>query len=307
MLKRETVKILIDEPKSKEVIEYYQSYQIPNNGEYIIFFAKKGDLTIAIYSSKKANEYKLLFMGINPIKEAKIWDKEATIAPPKEKKTPSKASWLFLGEQIGSDEVGTGDFFGPICVAGAYIKESDIPRLRQLGVDDSKRLSDQDILKIGESLIKEFPYSQIALNNEKYNELIDKGLNVNEMKAKLHNKVLANLLEKYPDVKNVFVDQFAEQDKYFEYLSDEKKVIKNITFKTKGETYFPSVAVGSIIARYSFLIKMKALSQKYGKEIPFGASKKVTDFAKLFAKAWGEKELLKVIKKNFANLKDVLE
>jgi len=307
MNERKSVTLLINEKKAKEIASFYQAYQLENNSEYITFFAKKQGITITIYSSKKEGQYKLIFLGRNPLGEAKVWDKDAKYNIPKIKKVPSTASWIALDDQIGSDEVGTGDLFGPVTVASSYVKASDLPRLRQLGVDDSKRLSDEDIKRIAKILIKEFPYSQVSLNNEKYNELVDKGLNLNEMKCKMHNQVLLNLHKKYPEVQNIFVDQFTEKDNYYKYLNDTEEVVNNITFKTKGETYFPCVAVASIIARYSFLQKMEQLSKKYGRDIPFGASKKVTKFAIDFVKAYGEEELLKIVKKNFANLSEVLK
>lgn len=305
MNSKRSVTLIINEERKDEVIKYYQSFQVTNNGEYILFFAKKDNLTITIYSSKKEKEYKLMFFGTSPLEEAKIWDKDAVINPIKEK-GPTKASWAILTDQIGSDEVGTGDLFGPIIVVASVIHKEDIKRLKELGVDDSKRLKDEDILKIGEILVKEFAYSQLCVDNVKYNELVDKGINLNEMKAKLHNQALYNLSKKFPEIKQVFVDQFCEQDKYYKYLSDTKNVVNDITFKTKGESYFPSVAVASIIARYSFLKHMQKMSEKYALEIPFGASQKVTKFAQNFAKKFGKEELLKNVKKNFTNLDEVL-
>ena len=85
----------------------------------------------------------------------------------------------------------------------------------------------------------------------------------------------------------------------------EKDVVKDVIFKTKGESYFPSVAVGSIIARYSFLQKLDAMSKKYGMEIPHGASGKVTEFAKKFIRKYGFDELDKIVKKNFANYEEL--
>lgn len=304
---RQSVTIIVDKTTVDKLESFYQNQQVDNDGEYIIFFAKKNGTNIAIYSSKKQNEYKVIFTGNDALLEAKIWDKDAAINKKKERSAPTKASWTAFDDQIGSDEVGTGDFFGPITVAAAYVKKSDLPYLKELGVDDSKRLSDEQILKLGKILIKKFPYSQVALNNEKYNELIDNGLNINEMKCKMHNQVLLNLHKKYSDVKNVFVDQFLEADKYYKYLDGEKEIVNNITFKTKGETYFPCVALASIIARYSFLMKMAAMSKKYGRDIPFGASKKVTKFAQDFLKCFGRDELLKNVKKNFANLSEVIK
>ncbi len=303
MIQRVTIEI--DSSSKNELVKYYKSIQKDNKGEYILFFGRDNKLTVTVYTSKKSDTFKVVFLGENALIEARHWDKNAELNEPKEKTAPKKACWEVLTNQIGSDEVGTGDFFGPICVCAAYVKEKDIKRLRELGVDDSKRLTDVQIRKLGKILIKEFEYSQLSLNNEKYNELVDKNMNMNEMKAKMHNRVLLNLHKKHCAVKNILIDEFLAEKSYYKYLKDESEIVRGIEFKTKGESYFPSVAVGSIIARYSFIQHMDLLSKKYGMEIPYGASKKVTEFAKQFVEKFGIKELEKISKKNFVNFSDL--
>ncbi len=303
----EKVTIVVDEETKKKIVNFYGSIKKENSGQYIDFFGQDNNLTLTVYSSKKKEQFKVFFAGNNALYEAKRWDKnaEAIIDNETKSKAPTKASWEVLDTQIGSDEVGTGDFFGPICVCAAYIRKQDIEKLRKLGVDDSKRLKDDQIIAIGKILVRDFEYSQLALNNEKYNQLVDKNMNMNEMKAKMHNRCLFNLKKKHPNCKNLLIDQFAVEKTYYKYLEKEKDVVKGLTFKTKGETYFPSVAVGSIIARYSFLQKLEALSKKYGMKIPHGASAKVTEFAKQFVKKYGFDELDKIVKKNFANYEEL--
>lgn len=298
------VSIVVDEVTKAKIIHTFAPYERENKGEYIDFFAKRSDLVVTIYKSKKTEEYKVLFIGDNALEEAKKFDENAEVNVPKSK--ISKAHWLSLEDQIGSDEVGTGDFFGPISVCAAYVESSKIEYLKKLGVDDSKRLSDEDIKKIAKKLIKEIPYSQVSLNNEKYNELVEQGMNMNEMKVKLHNQVLLNLKKKYPSVKNFFIDEFTAKEKYYEYLEKTPEVVKDLNFKTKGESYFPSVAVGSIIARYSFLQKMEQLSKKYKLEFPHGSSLKVDAFAEKFVEKYGLEEIKKVAKTNFINYKRLL-
>ena len=299
------VTIQVNSETKDKIVSYYETIKRHNNGEYILFFGQTGGLTVTVYTSKKEDVYKVFFIGEDALEEAKRWDENAKPNEPKEKKAPSKESWEVLDNQIGSDEVGTGDFFGPICVCAAYVKASDIKRLRELGVDDSKRLSDEQIRKIGKILIKEFDYSQLSLNNEKYNELFEKNMNMNEMKVKMHNRVLLNLCEKHPKTRNVFIDEFLKEESYYNYLDNEPAMVQGVRFRTKGETYYPSVAVGSIIARYSFIQHMDVLNKKYNVEIPYGASKKVTEFAKNFAEKFGFDELDKIVKKNFANYKEL--
>ena len=297
------VSIVVDEITKNKIVSTYAPYEKENKGEYIAFFAKRQDLVVTVYISKNPGEFKVLFIGDNSLEEAQQFDPEAKI---NEKKAPKEpARWLCLEDQIGSDEVGTGDFYGPICVCAAYVSKKDIRYLKSLGVNDSKKLSDERIKEIGKELIKTIPYSQVSLGNEKYNELVIKKMNMNEMKAKLHNQVLLNLKKKYPGVTNFFIDEFVAKENYYEYLKDTEEVVESLNFKTKGESYFPCVAVGSIIARYSFLQKMEAMSKKYGMEFPFGSSKKVDTFTEEFIKKFGMTELLKVCKSNFVNYKNL--
>lgn len=300
------VSIVVDELNKNKIILAYQDYKKENKGEYIVFFAKRKDLVVTMYSSKKLNEYKVVFIGENALLEARKFDLNAEINKPT-KKAAQKSEWLFLEDQIGSDEVGTGDFFGPICVCAAYVRKDQIDYLKKLGVDDSKRLSDEDIKRIGKILIKTVEYSQISLNNSKYNELVSQNMNMNEMKAKMHNQVLLNLKKKFSYVQSFFIDQFTPKDIYYSYLKNTEEIVNKLTFKTKGETYFPSVAVGSIIARYSFLEKMELLNSTYNMKFPFGASSKVDEFAKKFIKKFGKAELLNVCKSNFVNYKKLIE
>ena len=296
--------IVVDETIKNKIIENYKFYEQDNSNEYAIFFAKRSDLVVTIFKSKKENEFKTLFVGDNALEEAKKFDPNAKEKTPKAK---IEANWLSLDDQIGSDEVGTGDFFGPICVCAAYVTAKDINYLIKLGVKDSKKLSDEQIKDIARKLIKKIPYSQVSLDNVKYNELVAQKMNMNEMKSKLHNQVLLNLKKKYPNTQNFFIDEFTSKKHYFDYLKDTKEIVQNLNFKTKGESYFPSVAVGSIIARYSFLQKMERLSKKYGLEFPHGSSTRVDKFAANFTKKFGLAELRKVVKTNFINYQKIIE
>lgn len=295
----------------EQIRSFYKKEEKENKGEYIVFFAKTKELAVTVYSSKKSDEFKVVFVGEHALSEAKRFDGNAELTKKsqgesKTEEVPTKACWLSLKDQIGSDEVGTGDLFGPICVCAAYVKKEDISFLKELGVDDSKRINDKRIREIGKELINRIEYSQVSLDNKKYNEINEKGLNMNEMKAKMHNQVLKNLKKKYPKVQMTVIDQFCSEDTYYRYLFGEQEVVDKITFRTKAETYFPCVAAASIIARYSFLQKMDKISKQYGVEIPFGASQTVTEFAKKFAEKFGVEELKKIAKANFKNLKEIL-
>lgn len=272
-----------------------------NKGNYIVWSAKTiDDVVITIYSSNKGT--KALFTGENALNEARIWDKNAVINIPKEK---IKAEWLSLDDQIGSDEVGTGDFFGPVVVVASYVSKNDIEWLRSLKVNDSKKLTDEKIKEIAPELMKKITYIKQICSPVKYNEQIKKGQSMNSIKALLHNNALRKVRNKVGEVP-CFVDQFCDVDKYYYYLIDQKEIVnKRITFRTKGESFYPSVAVSSIIARYLFLKEIELMSASLNTDIPLGASIKVDECAKKLVNKFGKEKLEEYCKINFVNYKNL--
>ncbi|MCY1432006.1 Ribonuclease HIII [compost metagenome] len=85
---------------------------------------------------------------------------------------------------LGSDETGTGDFFGPITVAAVYVPTSKIELINELGVKDSKMLTDDYMRKIAPDLREACVHSVLVLRNEKYNSLQAKGYSQGKMKNK---------------------------------------------------------------------------------------------------------------------------
>ena len=258
---------------------------------FISTLIKLEDVTITIYHSNK-----VVFQGKNAEYEASVWGNPN-----------DKILWKYLKEHIGSDEVGTGDYFGPMCVCASYVTDKDIDWLNELGVNDSKTLTDEKIIKIAPELIKKIPYSQMSVDPLKYNSLIESGYNQGKIKAMLHNQVIHNLRSKLNKSKiTTIIDQFVTENKYYEYIKFTKNIEKDITFETKADSKYPAVAVSSIIARYSFLVKMTTLSKSVGKVIPKGAGEQVDTFGKEFVKKYGESKLREYAKVHFANTKKIL-
>lgn len=305
MLKPTTVVIEAGEEAYKKMASFYEPFKSEAPSQYMALFASNDEVSVSIYKPNKKGIYKAVFQGKEALSEARIWDKDAlgkspVLSPKKniKKIAPNRFP------QIGSDEVGTGDFFGPVIVCAAFVKKEDLPSLQELGVTDSKKMEDEHILSIGPKLIHSFDYSELSLPPSKFNEIHD-DFNMNAIKAKMHNRCLLNLRKRHPEA-TLYQDQFAEPSLYYHYLANEKEVASAICFSTKGELAFPSVALGSVIARYSFLRKMQEMGEKYDTFFPFGAGEGVDAFASSFLKKHGKDELSKVAKLSFANAKKLL-
>lgn len=285
------------------MLEFYKDRILPNKPPYSVFQVKEFDCVITLYESGK-----VMFQGIGADIEASYWIEEERIKNGRiinpdgsEKKNTPEKRILFNESTIGSDEVGTGDFFGPIVVTATYVSKEDISFLIDLGVRDSKKITDDKIKKIAPAIIKKIPYSTYILTNTSYNKNWSEDLNMNKIKAILHNKVLVNMKNKDYPYEKIVVDQFVYPAKYYEHIKDAKEKVTNITFTTKAEDKCLSVAAASIISRYIFLGEMEKLSQNLGIVIPKGAGPNVDAVGIDIVKKYGFNKLYDIAKMNFKN------
>lgn len=281
----------------------------PTTPAYARFQAKDGDTVITLYESGK-----VVFQGKDADLAADFWiatekmhNKNLEV---KDSSTNSKKSDIYVDPKIynssaiGSDEVGTGDFFGPMVVTATYVEKANIPKLIELGCKDSKKMTDDVILKVVPEIIKFIPYESVILNNKEYNERYKEN-NMNALKAILHNKVLMNMKLKGYKYDYIVVDEFAKPKTYFSYLSKSNNVVRDITFLTKGEDKCLAVAAASLISRYLFLKEMDKLSNELGINLPKGASTIVDETAIKIKEKYGYDKLYEIAKMNFKNTEKI--
>ena len=312
-MKQKTItKVIKVNDKIKEkMIEFYEGKKRLKTPPYAIFQADENDTVITLYESGK-----VMFQGISADVEASMWEMinksdgnlEDFFEDESDKKNIKEEINIPINiNSIGSDEVGTGDYFGPIVVTASYVEKDNIPFLTDLGVRDSKKLSDEKILEIVPKIIKKIPYKTLILSNKDYNSYYGKDMNMNKIKAILHNKVLYSLVnENNYKYDYIVVDQFESPKSYYNHLSDTNKIVKDITFITKAEDKCLSVACSSLISRYIFIKEIDKLSDKYGLFIPKGASSYVDDIAIKLVNNYGEDVLKDVAKLNFSNTSRII-
>lgn len=311
-----TIVYKISDNTKEKMIEYYEDKKREKTPAYAIFQAEEAGTIITLYESGK-----VMFQGISADIDANMWrDMEAHLNNGKvpeesKKKEKEKKDEKELYEErkkyyyissVGSDEVGTGDFFGPIVVSASFVSKENIEFLEELGVRDSKKLTDTKIMEVVPKIIKKIPYETIIYTNEEYNNHPE--YNMNKVKAILHNKALLALMkrENY-NYDKVVVDQFCYPKNYFGYLKESNNVFRKIDFTTKAEDKCLSVACSSLISRYVFIKEMDKISKMLGKTIPKGAGVQADEFGREIVKTHGKDILRKIAKINFKNTDKILK
>ena len=292
------VVIKVDEETKQKMIDYYKDKIRDKKIPYAIFQAVEEDTVITLYESGKA-----MFQGISADVDASMW----AMLQEKGKEDLKNEEDLYNITSIGSDEVGTGDYFGPVVVCAAYVNIEDIKFLEELKVKDSKQITDDYIRKIAPTIAKKIDYELLVLSNKEYNEKYKTIKNINKIKAIMHNKVLYTLHQRHNDCNKIIIDEFAKENSYFNYLKEVTNVERNLIFTPKAENKNMAVATAAILARFSFLEIMDKLSDKYHEPLLKGASSEVDRQAERLIEKYGKEVLDDIAKLHFINTERILK
>ena len=296
------VVIKVNDEIKEKMIEYYKDKRRDKVIPYVVFQAEEEDTVITMYESGK-----VMFQGTSADVDAAMWGVALENTKEKQEENKKASEKYYYCNSVGSDEVGTGDYFGPIVVTATYVRKEDIPFLEELGVGDSKKIDDSKILKIAPQIAKKIKYRSTILTNKEYNEKYTKDTNMNKIKAILHNNVLYKLMqEEKPEIDYIVVDEFAREARYYEYLSGTNVVQRNITFMTKAEDKNLAVACGPIISRYLFLKEFDKICDEVHLPLPKGAGKDVDTIGEEVVEKFGKEKLQDIAKVNFKNTDRIL-
>ena len=296
------VVIKVNDEIKEKMIEYYKDKKRDKVIPYVVFQAQEEDTVITMYESGK-----VMFQGTSADVDAAMWGTVLENTKEKQEERKKENQKYYTCSSVGSDEVGTGDYFGPIVVTACYVPKEEIPFLEELGVGDSKKIDDSKILKIAPQIAKRIKYKSAILTNPEYNEKYTKDINMNKIKAILHNRCLYTLIhDENPVYDYIIVDEFAREARYYEYLRDQKVVQKGITFLTKAEDQNLAVACGSIISRYLFLKEFDKICDEIHIPLPKGAGKDVDTIGEEVVEKYGKEKLKEIAKFNFKNTDRIL-
>ena len=271
-----TYSFIISSTQKKKLLDNSSIYVLDNNNPYIEYFILFMDCKITIYKSQKCvvqgkNTFELMSKyfpeNLNQIKTSTELENSFDF----EKEN-------FTQNTIGSDEVGVGDYFGGLVVCAVFLTPETAKKAETLGVKDSKKLTDDKIIKIAKELIKFVRYQISELTPRNYNDLFETYKNSHVLKTLLHYSVIEKLVNDLAKeniyAKKLVVDQFATPEKFDDYLIQaytHNKLHQPFYFYTKAESKYLAVACASIIARYIFLKQIDRLSKELNVTIPLGA------------------------------------
>ena len=265
-----------------------------NSNPYVLFRLKSPVGSVAtMYSSGK-----LVFQG----------KEDFTTVMSSIKKVEKNCIEEDFKPHLGVDEVGKGDYFGPLVVVSCFVTEEFKKKIQLLGFADSKKFSDRKIENLF-NMVSDYPYYYTSvLYPKEYNELVDKYHNVSILLAKQHSKViemgLTDLKNKNIDCEYVVIDQFSTSKSRVENELGELGKECELIQHHKGESDI-AVASASIMARGIFLKEWSKMSEEYQFDFPKGASNVISQ-GKEFVSMYGQEKLVDVAKVGFKTTKQIL-
>ena len=296
-------KLYIDSIDVKKKLEHQGYYivdtKVINYGIQIYLSKNEWKGIIRIFINKKEE----IRYDYSPINDKNIKNDIAFIIEEKEPDSNDKihTRQVRFFPLIGTDESGKGDYFGPLVVAGVFVNNQTKIALEKIGVKDSKKISDSNILILADKVkyICKGQYAIIEISPETYNNLYDnfkkENKNLNTLLAWGHAKAIEEVLTKV-DCDNALSDKFADEKFIISKLQEKGKRI-NLRQEHKAESNI-AVAAASILARARFLEKLGKLSQEYKTTLSKGVSKDVIEQANKLIVNGGD-TLRKVAKLHF--------
>jgi ribonuclease HIII len=219
-----------------------------------------------------------------------------------------------LGQQwIGTDESGKGDYYGPLVGAAVLVDEQTATLLEELGVKDSKKLSDSRVHKLAAQIrqVCGKRATVVVIPPERYNALYEQfraeSKNLNTLLAWVHTRALEDILSEFPQKRiTVLVDKFADESYIQSKLLEKgRQTDLNLVQLPKAEANI-AVAAASVLARAQFLRWLERLSRQHGVDLPKGASDpRIVQVGKQIVARSGEDGLAKVAKLHFRTTKKI--
>ncbi|MBO6046337.1 MAG: ribonuclease HIII [Erysipelotrichaceae bacterium] len=293
----EPILVTVTEAVLEKMNKFYDSQMVPFDSDQLLLKAQTIGCSIEVNSN-----YIARFEGQNALNEAKHWS--PTLARRIEKE---KASNDFcIRPHIGAAETGSQDYIGPLCVVACYLTEEDVQFVKNFGIEDVNALSNKEIVKYAKQLKGHAVSSLLILDNSHYNKMIRDGYNQANIRSRLFNQAIVNVLQKVKmSVEFKVINQFVSPKTYFNYLKNEVIVVRDLMFETNADQQYMAVLAAEIISKYAYLQYFASMSKSLNMKLARGTTAAVDNIVVQIVQKHGDAILNKVVKTNFTNTKRV--
>jgi ribonuclease HIII len=210
--------------------------RVKSNSKYELLRIKDGEVSIVVYKSGKV-------VFNDTMASRKVIDSILKI----------ETKFDFI---LGSDEVGKGEWYGPLITACVALTPNLIDKFRKLGVRDSKTINKKKISFLAQRMIKEdFVWKYTMLTPSTFNKMFEafkkENKSLNELLAWAHARAIRETLDTIKNKRaRLVIDKFDVEKTYRRLYGVDKSKLE-IVQKSEGESEIP-VAVASIIAKDMF-------------------------------------------------------
>ena len=168
------------------------------------------------------------------------------------------------GEIVGGiDEAGRGAVLGPMVITGVSIEKADIPKLKSMGVRDSKQLAPKQrdrLAKRIEKVAKDIVVLKVSPC--RIDDYKKQGVNLNKVEA-LKMRTIIECLTPH----TIYVDgPEVNTEKFARFLGKLVNTDTNIIVENFADQKYPIVSAASIIAKVERDREIEELRKKYGFE-----------------------------------------
>ncbi|MDD5012526.1 MAG: ribonuclease HII [Candidatus Nanoarchaeia archaeon] len=208
---------------------------------------------------------------------------------------------------LGIDDAGRGPVIGPMVLAGCLIDDTVESELKNLGVKDSKQLTQKRREFLSEKIKGLAETFEIVLAHpEEIDRKNHDGINLNALEAIKMAEVINRINKGFSRIKVIIDCPSVSIEKWKDYLKTKINNLSNleIVCEHKADVNHISVSAASILAKCVREIEMGKLKEQYGSEIGSGycSDPLTTKFLQKHAQTYGDKG---IFRKTWSTWKDV--
>jgi len=169
----------------------------------------------------------------------------------------------------GIDEAGRGPVIGPLVMAGVLMDDKDLDKLKNIGVKDSKLLTEDkrnELFPKVLNIVKK--YQIITVEPKEIDNAVrgHDGLNLNWLEARKS----AEIINKLKPEKAMVDSPTAKPAKYKDYLQNLLTVKVELKAETKADLNYLEVGAASILAKVTRDEEIKKIRKKIGHDFGSG-------------------------------------